>query len=131
MDVADLKRVPLFADLSGSDLRQLAQWADEVDVGAGTPLLTEGEFAYEFFVIEEGTAEVTHGGEVIAELGPGDYFGEIALLERRHRTASVVAKTPMRLVVMFRREFASMADAFPKVAERVRAAMEERLERDD
>jgi CRP/FNR family transcriptional regulator, cyclic AMP receptor protein len=131
VDTADLKRVSLFADLSRSDLRKLAQWTDEVDVDAGTPLVREGEYAYEFFVIEEGTAEVTLGGEVIAELGPGEYFGEIALLARTHRTASVIAKTPMRLVVMFMREFASMADAFPKVAERVRAAMEQRLEGSD
>ena len=129
MDSRGLEAVPLFAALSAADRRRLAQWADEVEVGAGTPLVREGDFAYEFFVIEEGVAEVTHDDEVLTELGPGDFFGEIALTATRRRTASVRAKTPMKLIVMFKREFGAMADAFPKVAEQVRQAVVERLER--
>lgn len=129
MDASVLKTVPLFAGLSDSDRRQVARWMDQIEVGAGTPLAREGDFAYEFFLIEEGTAEVTHDGAVVTVMGPGEYFGEIALLDTRRRTASVTASTPMRLIVMFKREFQSMADAHPEIADAIRAAGKERLER--
>lgn len=106
----------------------MAQWADELEVDEGTHLARQGEFAHEFFVIEEGTAQVTIAGEVIAELGPGDFFGEIGLLESQRRTASVVAASPMRLVVMFQKEFSTMAMEEPKVTEKLRAVMTERLQ---
>lgn len=129
MDASVLKSVPLFAGLSDSDRRQVARWMDQIEVGAGTPLAREGDFAYEFFLIEEGTAEVTHDGAIVTDMGPGEYFGEIALLDTRRRTASVTASTPMRLIVMFKREFQSMADAHPEIADAIRAAGKERLER--
>ncbi|WKZ83182.1 MAG: cyclic nucleotide-binding domain-containing protein [Acidimicrobiia bacterium] len=129
MDASVLRTVPLFAGLSDSDRRQVARWMDQIEVGAGTPLAREGDFAYEFFLIEEGTAEVTHDGAVVTVMGPGEYFGEIALLDTRRRTASVTASTPMRLIVMFKREFQSMADAHPEIADAIRAAGKERLER--
>ena len=127
MDAARLEGVPLFASLSKGELRQLAQWADEVSVDAGYELATEGRFAHEFFVIEEGSAIVTKDGEQIAELGPGDFFGEIGLLETERRTATVVAASPMELIVMFGREFRQMERALPAVAQRVRTAIRERL----
>ena len=126
MDAARLKSIPLFADLSEAEREQVARWADEVEVAEGRHLVDEGKFAYEFFVIVDGTAAVRHGEQVIAELGPGDFFGEIALLEHVRRTASVVATSPMRAVVMFGRDFRAMENEMPKVAERVRRALEER-----
>jgi CRP/FNR family transcriptional regulator, cyclic AMP receptor protein len=127
MDAASLRSLELFAGLSDADLASVARWADEVDVPAGKHLVDEGRFAYEFFAIREGTAEVRRGGEVLRQLGPGDFFGEIGLLEASHlRTASVVATSPLRVVVMLARDFASMDRQMPGVAARVRAACEER-----
>ncbi|HXF37378.1 MAG TPA: cyclic nucleotide-binding domain-containing protein, partial [Actinomycetota bacterium] len=91
--------------------------------------LDEGRLPHEFFVIEEGTATVTRDGRRLAELGPGDFFGEIAILAEERRTASVVAASPMRLIVMTDRDFLEMAREMPEVAERVRAAVRERLSR--
>jgi CRP/FNR family transcriptional regulator, cyclic AMP receptor protein len=126
MDPARLKTIPLFAELSDRDRQQVARWADEIDVAEGRHLVDEGQFAYEFFVIEEGTADVRHGEETVASLGPGDFFGEIALLEHVRRTASVVATSPMRAIVMFARDFRAMEAELPDVAARIRQAIEER-----
>ena len=127
MDPGRLDSIPLFAGLSKGEREQLARWTDEVDVDAGKHLVSQGEFAYEFFVIEAGAAEVTRDGAHVADLGPGDFFGEIALLETERRTASVTATSPMRLVVMHGRDFKAMARELPEVAGTVRAAMAERL----
>src|SRR5919201_4356561 len=116
MQPEELKSVPLFASLSRDELRFVAQQADEVDVSAGKRLATEGRFAYEFFVIEDGTAEVTREGTPVATLGPGDFFGEIGLLEAERRTASVVAASPMRLVVLTGGALRSIERQMPAVA---------------
>ncbi len=129
MDAERLAGIPLFAGLSKHDLEQVARWADEVDVPEGKRLLEEGRLPHEFFVVEEGRAVVSQGGRSIAELGPGDFFGEIAVLAEERRTATVTAATPMRLVVMTDRDFREMARTFPQVAERVRGAVRERLGR--
>jgi CRP-like cAMP-binding protein len=129
MDAARLKHIPLFSDLSRRERKQLARWTDEVDVPAGSTLAAEGDFAHEFFVIEEGTAEVTQGGEHLRDLGPGDFFGEIGLLEEHRRTATVRATSPMKLVVMFQREFRSMSAQVPEVAEKLEQAITERWEK--
>ena len=117
----------LFSTLSKKELDRLAQWTDEVSVPEGQELATEGRFAHEFFVIEDGAAEVRQNGERIAELGPGDFFGEIGLLEKERRTATVIATTPMRVIVMAQREFKSMESEMPAVADRIRAAIRARL----
>jgi CRP-like cAMP-binding protein len=127
MDSARLQGVGFFSGLSKQELGKLAQWTDEVSVPVGHALATEGAFAHEFFVIEEGSAEVTQDGEHIAELGPGEFFGEIGLLETDRRTASVVATTPMQLIVMFQREFKQMEQEMPGVADRIRSAIRARL----
>jgi CRP/FNR family cyclic AMP-dependent transcriptional regulator len=126
MDAARLKSIPLFAALSDAEREQVARWTDQVEVDEGKHLVDEGKLAYEFFVIEEGTADVRHGDDVIARLGPGDFFGEIALMEHIRRTASVVATSPMRAVVMFGRDFRAMENEMPAVADRVKRAVEER-----
>jgi CRP/FNR family transcriptional regulator, cyclic AMP receptor protein len=127
MDAQQLEGVSLFSGLSKRERRTLARWTDEVSVPAGCALASEGEFAHEFFVIEEGSAEVTREGERLADLGPGEFFGEIGLLETERRTACVDATTPMRLIVMFQREFAQMEHDLPAVADRIRSAIRARL----
>ena len=128
MDSKQLAGVSLFSDLSKKELGQLSQWTDGISVDAGYELAKEGQFAHEFFVIEEGSAEVIQNGERLGELGPGDFFGEIGLLETERRTASVLATTPMRLIVMFQREFKQMEQQMPAVAARIRSAIRARLE---
>jgi len=128
MDATRLQGVGFFSSLSKKELATIAQWTDEVSVREGHELATQGHFAHEFFLIEEGSAEVTKDGERIAELGPGEFFGEIGLLETDRRTASVVATTPMELIVMFEREFRQMERELPSVATRVRSAIRARLE---
>jgi cAMP-dependent protein kinase regulator len=86
----------------------------------------EGDFSYELMAIEEGTAEVTRGGELLAELGPGDFFGEMGLLERTLRNATVTAKTPMRLITLTGWDLKRVERAAPQAIDRVRAVLEER-----
>ncbi|HSL65186.1 MAG TPA: cyclic nucleotide-binding domain-containing protein [Gaiellaceae bacterium] len=129
MDPKRLRDVPFFADLGKRELAQVGQWTDEVEVEAGTVLGRQGSVAYEFFVILDGAAEVVVDGAHVADLGPGDFFGEIGLLERARRTATVIASTRMRLIVVFGREFRAMERELPQVAARVREAIAERLER--
>jgi CRP/FNR family cyclic AMP-dependent transcriptional regulator len=126
VDAERLKKLPLFRDLSHGEVERVARWADEVDVPAGRMLMEQGEFPHEFMIIAEGTAEVLHEGAHLADLGPGDFFGEIALLEEHRRTASVRTTTDARIVVMHERDFRAMEDEMPSVAERVRAALTER-----
>ncbi len=128
MKLDQLRAVRLFSNLSKKELERLSHWTDQISVGEGHELAREGEFAHEFFVIEEGTAEVVRDGERVAELGPGDFFGEIGLIETERRTATVVATTPMELIVMFQREFKQMEQEMPAVADRVRAAIRARLD---
>jgi CRP-like cAMP-binding protein len=129
MNADRLKVVPLFERLSDGERRQVAQWADEVEVQPGYHLVDQGAFAHEFFVILEGTADVTKDGERLTELGPGDFFGEIALLGEERRTASVVATSPMRLAVMFGRDFRQMEHSMPEVHSRIEDAMRGRIQR--
>jgi CRP-like cAMP-binding protein len=125
-----LKQVPLFASLSKKELRKLARVTDQVDVPEGDHLAKQGDFAYEFFVIDQGTAEVTQGGRKIRELAPGDFFGEIGLLESERRTASVVATSPMTLIVIAGWDFRAIESETPELASKVRDALRKRLERD-
>jgi CRP-like cAMP-binding protein len=91
----------------------------------------QGRFAYEFFVIEEGSAEVTHNGDHLTDLGPGDFFGEIGILGDEPRTASVVATSDMTLIVMTDRDFREMTRRMPKVAETIRNTMQLRMKKAD
>jgi CRP-like cAMP-binding protein len=127
VDATRLEGVGLFSGLSKKERQQLGQWTEAVSVPAGYELAKQGQFAHEFFVIEDGAAKVIQDGELLTELGPGDFFGEIGLLETQRRTASVVASTPMDLIVMFQREFKQMEKDMPLVADRVRSAIRARL----
>jgi len=126
-----LEKIPLFEGLSEGDLKMLGGWTDEVEVPAGKFLVRQGAYPHEFMVIEDGTVEVTHDGDRLAELGPGDFFGEMALLSNHPRMASIVALSDVRLVVMHERNFRAMEEAMPQVAERIQAVMEERLRADE
>jgi CRP-like cAMP-binding protein len=127
MDPRDVQSIPLFAGLSKDDQKVVAQYADEVDVGPGTVLAQEGRLAYEFFAIQAGSAEVKLGGKHAAALGPGDFFGEIGLLGGDRRVASVIASTPMSLVVLTGSQLRAIDSRMPGVAERIRSAMEQRI----
>jgi CRP-like cAMP-binding protein len=126
MDAKHLQGISLFQNLSKSQLAEVARQADEIDVEAGKRLVTEGRFGYEFFVIENGRAEVVHGGEQLAELGPGDFFGEMALLGHTTRNADVVTQTDMTALVMTDTAFRSLQRKMPEVAEEIRAACRRR-----
>jgi CRP/FNR family transcriptional regulator, cyclic AMP receptor protein len=127
MDVNRLKAVPLFNSLSKRQLEELAGRFDEVDVPVGKRLVNEGAFAYEFVLIESGSATVSIDGQHVNDLGAGDFFGEIALLSAPRRTASVETTSPMRAAVITGADFRAMMREFPEIAEQVRVAMEDRL----
>jgi CRP/FNR family transcriptional regulator, cyclic AMP receptor protein len=129
VDPGQLRAMPLFADLGPEELSRAAELTDAIELPAGETIGAERNFAYEFFVIEEGRAEVARDGRRLAELGPGDFFGEIGLLVTGRRTASVVALTPMRLIVMFEQSFRRLEKELPTFAAAVRAASAERIQR--
>ncbi len=125
----ELQQYALFSALSKNERATVGRYLDRIDIRAGRTLASEGDFAHEFFVIESGEATVTRGGEALRTLGPGDFFGEIALVETDRRTASVTASTDMRVLVMHEREFRSMLATAPAVAERLQEAIRERIAR--
>lgn len=129
MDASDLQAVPLFAGLSKRERAEVARHADVVDLPAGYHLCDQGAFAHEFFVLLEGSVEVTQDGKHLTDLGPGDFFGEVALVENDRRTASVVASTPITAIVMHQRDFDLMRRDLPHVAEKIHAAVHERSPR--
>lgn len=130
VDGVRLKAVPLFALLSDRRRNQLAGVCHELAIDRGEHLVDEGQFAYEFYVIEEGTAAVVGSGKHLTDLRPGDFFGEIALLRGGERTASVIATSPVKAFAMYRADFEEMTRSLPNVATQIEATIEERLARD-
>jgi CRP/FNR family cyclic AMP-dependent transcriptional regulator len=126
LDADRLKSIPLFEEVGDEELAQIAPFATEVSVEQGRELVREGDFSYEFMAIEEGEAEVTRGGEHVADLGPGDFFGEVGLLERTLRNATVTAKTPVRLITLTGWDLRRVERAAPEALARIRAVLEER-----
>jgi CRP/FNR family transcriptional regulator, cyclic AMP receptor protein len=126
LDATRLKSIPLFEEVGDEEVGQIAPFANEVSVEEGKVLVREGDFSYEFMAIEEGTAEVTRGGQHVADLGPGDFFGEMGLLEKTLRNATVTAKTPMRLVALTGWDLKRVERTAPQAIERVRSTLEER-----
>jgi CRP-like cAMP-binding protein len=124
----ELKAVPLFESLEEDDLHELASWFDVQDCSEGVCLAGEGAGGYSFFVLIEGSAEVTRDGQALAMLGPGDFFGEIAILGGGRRSATVTTTEPSRLLVMFGTEFRLLQRAQPGIAARIEGAMQQRLE---
>ena len=126
MDEARLEGIPLFEGLSKSERRLVARSADEVELEPGAFLCREGELAWEFLVIEEGSAKVVRGDQLLNELGPGDFLGEIGVIEGTARNATVTALSPIRAIVMTGHAFRHVCNEMPQVGTRIRAAIEER-----
>jgi CRP/FNR family transcriptional regulator, cyclic AMP receptor protein len=122
-----LKGVPLFEDLSRKELVQLERICEDLEVEPGRILCKEGQTGQEFFVIVDGTVQVTRRGRRVATLGGGDFVGEIALVTELPRTATVTAETPVRLFVLTRREFHAVLDNNAKVERKVLRALARRL----
>jgi CRP/FNR family cyclic AMP-dependent transcriptional regulator len=122
-----LAKVPLFDGLSKKHLQQVSNLATRIDAEAGKVLTREGEGGREFILILDGEVEVRRGDEVVATRGAGDYIGEIALLEHQPRTATVVATTAVVLDVIGQREFATLLQDEPEIAEKVKATAAERI----
>jgi CRP/FNR family transcriptional regulator, cyclic AMP receptor protein len=126
-----LSRVRLFAACSKKDLALIGRASDEVSVPAGKVLAEEGTPGHEFYFILDGTAAVKRGTRKIATVGPGQYFGELALLDRAPRNATVVSETPMTLLVLGQREFSGILDEVPALTHKLLAAMAARLRESD
>jgi CRP-like cAMP-binding protein len=120
-------KVPLFEQCSKRELEEVAKIADEIDLDAAKPLMREGDPGREFFVLLEGTAEVTRDGEQINTLGPGDFFGEIALISQGPRTATVTTTSPVRALVITERSFRRLVEQSPEIERKVLAAAVDRL----
>ena len=126
MDPSRLRSIALFKDVPDDELAQIAPFAEEVRMEEGAELVKEGDFSYEFMAIEDGQAEVLRAGEHVADLGPGDFFGEIGLLEKDRRTATVIAKSDMTLITLTGWDMKRMEKAIPEAVERLRSIMETR-----
>jgi CRP-like cAMP-binding protein len=122
-----IKMVPLFSRLPTRRLREVASIADEVDLPAGKVLAKEGDRGREFFALIEGEVEVEQGGKLIRTLDAGDFFGEIALVTKMPRTASVIAKTDVRVLVITERDFGPLLKRNPDIGRGVAEALVERL----
>jgi CRP-like cAMP-binding protein len=127
---ADLAGIDLFDSLDEPDLESIAPWFSDETAAEGVRLCGEGASGYSFFVLAEGSAVVTANGRRLAELGPGDYFGEIAMLDGRRRSATVTTTAASRLLVMFGSEFRQLQQAQPQIAHRIEKTMRGRLASD-
>ena len=125
--MAAIGKVPLFARCSKRELTEIASLADEVDIPEGKELIREGERGREFFVLVDGNAEVRRHGERVKSLGPGDFFGEIALITSVPRTATVTAASPVRALVVSDQAFRSLLDRVPPLQLKVLETLAERL----
>ena len=126
MDPARLKTIPVFADLSDEERGHIAALAAEVSVPESKELVREGDYSYDVLAIEEGTARVERAGETIAELGPGDVVGEMGVLQRSQRNATVVATSPMMLVTLTSWDMRGLQKTAPNAVEHLRQVVARR-----
>jgi len=126
MDPARLKKIPVFADLSEEERDHVAALAAEVSVPASKELVREGDYSYDVLAIEEGTARVDRHGEHIADLGPGDVFGEMGVLKREQRNATVVATSPMLLVTLTSWDVRRLQKTAPNAVDQLREVVAQR-----
>ena len=124
-----LRDVPLFAECSEGELRKLAAIADELDIREGTVLTREGKTGREFFVLVDGTVRVTKNNRKLADLGPGDWLGEIALLSRAPRTATATTTSPVVALVIVDRDFRQVVAEIPSIAMKMLSCVAGRLSR--
>jgi CRP-like cAMP-binding protein len=123
----DLIGIPLFASLADVDRDELANWFDARSTSAGVRLIGEGAAGYSFFVLTEGGAEVTIDGETVADLGPGDFFGELAILGDGYRSATVTMSSPGKVLVMFGTDFRRLQQERPEIASLIEDAVRTRV----
>jgi CRP-like cAMP-binding protein len=128
VDAAELVAIPLFAGMTLDQRASIAQVCEELAVEEGATLVEEGDFGFAAFAITSGTADVVHDGTVLRSLGPGDVFGEIAVLSGGRRTATVVATSQMKLVTVLNRDMWRLEREHPDVAAALRATIDERLD---
>ena len=126
MDEQKLRTVPLFAGLSRKELTELSTVTDQVALPAGTRLIDEGAFSYEFLLLTSGSAEVRRGGDLVATLGSGDFVGEVGVMQDARRNASVVAISDVTAIVMTARDLRRIAELMPSVAGHIDAAIKAR-----
>ncbi len=121
-----ISKVPLFSQCSKGELQEIAAIADEIDIADGKELTTEGSPGREFFVLIDGTASVAQDGAHINDLGPGDFFGEVALVRDTPRTATVTATSPVRALVVTRQNFKRLIEHQPEIERTVLKALVDR-----
>ena len=119
----DLTGIPLFETLEADERDAIAPWFELEAVSAGVKLTGEGATGYSFFVLREGTATVTIDNIEVRTLGPGDFFGELALLGAGRRTATVTTESPSQVLVLFGTEFRRLQQEYPELAERIESAL--------
>ncbi|MBL88941.1 MAG: hypothetical protein CL886_10475 [Dehalococcoidia bacterium] len=117
----EINQVPLFSGLSKTEMKSLKMLMTEVDINSGKTVVREGDVGREFMIILSGTAAVSKQGNKFASLGPGDFFGEMSLLGKGPRSATITAETDLQLKALNRREFATMLHNNPKIAEKILA----------
>ena len=122
MHTSEVQLTPLFQTVPRRRRGEVAQLADRLTVSAGSVLIRQGELAHEFFVIIDGVASVICDGRPVRSLGPGDFFGEIGLVGKPYRTATVIAESDLDVLVLGRREFRTLLSRFPDVASDVLCA---------
>jgi CRP/FNR family cyclic AMP-dependent transcriptional regulator len=127
MDTSVLRAIPIFSELSDDQLRSVGSWANERSVSEGETLVREGDFSYDLFFVADGTAEVSRAGEHVADLGPGDVFGEIGVLTDAQRNATVTARSSMRLLTLSHWDLDKLRKQIPELDARVREAMRQHL----
>lgn len=130
MEPVQLADIPLLAELSDEDLVVLAERLHELEVPTGDYVIQQGDLSYKFYVIIEGTAAVEREGEHLADLGPGDFFGEMGIVGHSRRNADVVATSPMRMVVLVGWDLRTLMDQFPRLRRRIQHAIVDRPEGD-
>ena len=126
MDVSQLKPIPLFQDVPDDALRKVATFAELESHPEGATVVKEGAFANDFYAIEDGTATVERDGQQLAELGPGDVFGEQALLEGEQRSASVIATSPLRVIKIAHWELDKMKRDMPQAVDELNRQVQAR-----
>jgi CRP-like cAMP-binding protein len=126
MDAGQLRRVPLFSDVADDELNKLGAFAESVEFSESAQIIREGDVSRALLAIEEGTAEVTRGGEHIASLGPGDVFGEVGVLDDALRNATVTATSRLKLIILDQLEVQRLREKAPEIYQRIEKLAEDR-----
>lgn len=126
-----LRRVPLLTGLGRREFEEVGRLVEEIDVPAGKVLMREGDIGREFFVLVAGSVSIERGGTVVRSMGPGDFFGEIALLDEGPRTATATTTAPSKLLVLAHREFHSLMDRYPAIRTCVLEALAKRIRQNE